>query len=203
MMPLGPKAAKTREHLLRVGRQQMIEHGYLATSVEHIHEAAGVSLGTFYQYFRDKAALLTTLVGYAVLNTATTAFLPLDLDDCEEGILRVIRGFVLGYAETAAFQRVWEEATHVDAGLATLRRDVTRLLEGSLSDAIVDAQRAGLADPDLDPAPTSLALAAMVDRYCYLTFVVDTERRQTVDEAIDTLARLWANALGVRAREPR
>ena len=199
VVPLGPKATKTRQHLLITGYDQMVRRGYLATSVEHIHEAAGVSLGTYYQYFRDKVDLMRTLVGEAILDTASTMFQPLDLSDPEGGIRRVIESFVHGYASTAEFQRVWEQATHVDEGLATLRRDVSRLLDGALSDAIVEAQRAGIADPALDPGPTSRALAAMVDRYCYLTFVVETDQPRTPEETVETLVRLWTNALGVRA----
>lgn len=199
VVPLGPKAAKTRQHLLITGYQQMVQRGYLATSVEHIHEAAGVSLGTYYQYFRDKSDLMTTLVGESIMDTASTMFRPLDLRDPEDGIRRVIESFVRGYAGSAEFQRVWEQATHVDEGLAALRRDVSRLLDGALSDAIVEAQRAGMADPELEPGPTSRALAAMVDRYCYLTFVVETDEPRTAEQAIETLVRLWTNALGVHA----
>ena len=204
VVPLGPKAAKTRDLLLRVGYEQMVARGYIATSVEHIHEAAGVSLGTYYQYFRDKAALMTTLVGDAIIGTAATMFRPLDLQAREDGIHKVIASFVRGYAETADFQRVWEEATHVDANLAALRNDVGRLLDGVLSGAIVEAQHAGLVDPELEAGPTSRALAAMVDRYCYLTFVVEADAGHDVDHAIETLVALWSNALGIRQpRKPR
>ena len=203
VVPLGPKAAKTRQQLLITGYDQMVRRGYLATSVEHIHEAAGVSLGTYYQYFRDKVDLMRTLVGEAILDTASTMFRPLDLREPEQGIRAVIESFVHGYANTAEFQRVWEEATHIDDGLAALRRDVSRLLDGALSEAIVEAQRAGIADPELEPGPTSRALAAMVDRYCYLTFVVETDQPRTPEETVETLVRLWTNALGIRTRKVR
>ena len=197
VVPLGPKGAKTRQALLVAAYEQFVERGYIATSVEHIHEAAGVSLGTYYQYFRDKADLMATLVGDAILETAEAMFRPVDLADGRDGITKLLDGFVRGYAETAGFQRVWEEATHVDEELAALRRDVSRLLDGSLSHAIIEAQRAGIADPSLDPAASSRALAAMVDRYCYLTYVVDDVPRPT-DDTVETLTQLWTGALGLR-----
>ena len=203
VVPLGPKATKTRDQLMRAAYEQLIERGYIATSVEHIHEAAGVSLGTFYQYFRDKADLMGTLVGQAIVETATSMFRPLDLAEHKDGIEKVIDGFVRGYARTAKFQRVWEQATHVDDDLAAMRRDVSRLLDEALSDAIVRGQRAGIIDPELPPGPTSTALAAMVDRYCYVTYVIDDDRRVPPAESVATLVKLWTNALGIDRRQRR
>lgn len=198
VVPLGPKGAKTRQSLLVAGYQQLIQRGYMATSVEHIHEAAGVSLGTYYQYFRDKADLMATLVGEAILDTAEAMFRPVDLLHGPAGLRDLLEGFVSGYASTAAFQRVWEEATHVDEELAAFRREVSLLLEGRLSDAIVAGQRSGTVDGELDPKASARALAAMVDRYCYLTFVVDSRAATSTDEVVDSLSRLWVGALGLR-----
>jgi AcrR family transcriptional regulator len=199
IVPLGPRGAKTRRALLAAGVEQLIERGYVATSVEHIHGAAGVSLGTYYQYFRDKADLMATLVGESILDSADALFRPLDLAEGEAGIRRLLEGFVDSYARTSGFQRVWEEATHVDDDLAAFRRDVSTLIEGTLSDAVQNGQRLGVVDRSLDPAPTARALAGMVDRYCYLTFVVDTESGTTTTDAVSLLLRLWVGALGLRA----
>lgn len=197
-MPLGPKGAKTRQALLVAGYEQLVARGYIATAVEHIHEAAGVSLGTYYQYFRDKADLMATLVGEAILDTAEAMFRPADLSQGAVGVRELLEGFVTGYASTAAFQRVWEEATHVDEDLATFRREVSLLIEGTLSDAIESAQRSGMVDAALEPKTSARALAAMVDRYCYLTFVVDTGASTSTDEVVDALSLLWTGALGLR-----
>lgn len=198
IVPLGPKGAKTRRSLLASGYEQFVARGYIATSVEHIHEAAGVSLGTFYQYFRDKSDLMAALVGDAIVDTAAVMFRPVDLSRGATGIRDLLEGFVTGYASTAAFQRVWEEATHVDEDLAAFRREVSLVLEGTLSDAIVAAQRSDAVDAMLDPIASARALAAMVDRYCYLTYVVDTGTATPTDEVIETLLLLWSGALALR-----
>lgn len=198
VVPVGPKGTKTRRKLLATGYTQFVRRGYIATTVEDIHEAAGVSLGTYYQYFRDKADLMATLVGDAIVDTAESMFPSVDLTAGADGVTHLLEAFVRSYAATADFQRVWEEATHVDEDLAALRRDVSRLLDDSLSAAIVRAQRAGVVEPSIDAASSSRALAAMVDRYCYLTFVVDAERPRSPDDVVDTLLRLWAGALGLK-----
>lgn len=200
LVPLGPRGAKTRRALLAAGAIQLVRRGYVATSVEHIHEAAGVSLGTYYLYFRDKADLMATLVGEAILESADAMFRPVDLTEGPAGVRRLLEGFVDSYARTAGFQQVWEEATHVDEGLAALRRDVSLLIEGTLSESIAEGQAAGVVDSSVQPQPSARALAAMVDRYCYLTFVVDGDGSASTSDAVDVLTRMWVGALGLRSR---
>src|SRR5688500_9022958 len=62
-VPLGRKAARTRLALLEAARTVFTEKGYSSTSVGDIATAAGVSLGAFYQYFRDRADVMAALVG--------------------------------------------------------------------------------------------------------------------------------------------
>jgi AcrR family transcriptional regulator len=61
---------QTRRRLLDAARQVIGHHGYEATNVLDITEAADVSKGTFYQHFKDKEALTHTLImeGFEELN---------------------------------------------------------------------------------------------------------------------------------------
>jgi AcrR family transcriptional regulator len=199
LVPLGAKATRTRLDLLAHAYELFVAKGYLATSVQDIHEATGVSLGTFYQYFRDKADVMMTLVGEAVIGASDGMFRPLDLTVGRSGVHRVIDGFVRAYAATADFQAVWEEVTHVDDEVARMRRDVGNVIEASVREAIADGQRAGAVDPTLDPASAARALTAMVDRYCYLTFVVEAApmAEPELAQQIDTLVDLWARTLAL------
>ena len=60
--PLGKKAARTRFALLVAAYEVFSERGYQGTAVGDIAEHAGVSLGTFYQYFTDRSDVMATLV---------------------------------------------------------------------------------------------------------------------------------------------
>ncbi len=196
--PLGKKAQRTRAALLLAASEAFTVGGYRNTSVQDIHEAAGVSLGTFYQYFRDKADVMSTIVAEAVLLSAESMFPSLDLTQDTSGPRRVVEGFVRNYAESADFVRVWEEATQIEPSVAEFRQRIIRLLDAGVCAAIIDGQREGTVSADLSPMPTARALAGMADRYCYLTFVMDNRRDgDTVDEAIEVLTRLWVNALGM------
>ena len=200
LRPLGPKASRTRAALIEAGIETFCELGYANASAGDVHQRAGVSLGTFYQYFRDKTALISTIVAEAVITSADQIFRSFDADRGEPGVADVVEGFVRHYAATSAFQRVWEEATHLEPVVADLRARMSRLLEVSLGSAIAAGQQAGEVDDTLEPVLAARALAAMVDRTCYLTFVVDGRGRAAVPEVVRTLTHLWANALRLETR---
>jgi AcrR family transcriptional regulator len=196
--PLGRKAARTREALLAAAYDVFTTQGYQATSVNDIAAAAGVSVGTFYQYFRDRAGIMAALVGDAVV-VMFGARNRWDARDGLPGVIRLVTSFVETYAGTAPFQRLWEEVTHVDAELATLRRDVTHLLTADVATELGRAAALGLVRDDLDPFTTASALTSMVDRYCYITYVFDPgpEGAPKPAEVAETLARMWAGAVGL------
>jgi len=196
--PLGKKARRTRAALLTSAFESFTARGYRNTSVQDIHEGAGVSLGTFYQYFREKADVMSTLVAESVIRSSESMFPSLSVNDGSDGPRRVIEGFVRNYAASADFVRVWEEVTQIEPSVADFRYRVSRILDSGIEHAIIEGQASGAVDAALDPAVAARALAAMVDRYCYITFVVEARRDEaTIDDAIAVLTRLWTNALGL------
>lgn len=198
--PLGPKATRTRLSIIAAGVDVFCEQGYRSSSVGDVHERAGVSLGTYYQYFRDKTDLVATIVAEAVVTSAHSIWPTFDPSLGHRGVADVIHGFVRHYASTADFQRVWEEATQLEPTVADLRVRLSQLLETSLGAGIAAGQDDGSIDPALDPALTARALAAMVDRTCFLTFVLDRRGARATEEVTQTLTQLWANALQLEAR---
>lgn len=196
--PLGKKAARTRAQLLAAAYQTFVAKGYRGASVADIAEAAGVSLGTFYQYFRDRADVMAAVVGVGVASLRGDGRQRWEPERGRLGLRRMIAAFVEQYAETAAFHAVWEEVTRVDREMAALHRQQVRELNQPLADALADAAAKGLVRRDLDHDATATALTAMVDRYCYLTYVLQVgDEPQPVDDAIDVLTSLWADAIGL------
>ena len=55
------RRAETRERIFRAALGLFAEHGFTATTVEEITEAADVGKGTFFNYFRNKEDVLSTL----------------------------------------------------------------------------------------------------------------------------------------------
>jgi AcrR family transcriptional regulator len=196
-VPLGRKAARTRAALLDAARLLFADQGYTATSVGDIAAAAGVSLGAFYQYFRDRADIMAALVGDGarrMLDDAEHVWRP---SEGRAGVRRMIAAFVGHYRSTAKFQRVWEEVTHIESDLGALRREIERVFVSGTEAAIRQGQHEGSITSTLDPAGVATALSAMVDRTCYVTFVVDRSSRRNVDAVVDVLTGIWCAALGI------
>jgi AcrR family transcriptional regulator len=61
-VPRQPRAAETRARILDAARQVFAAFGYSAGTTNRIAEAAGLSVGSLYQYFPNKDAILVELV---------------------------------------------------------------------------------------------------------------------------------------------
>lgn len=195
LRPLGKKASRTRDHLLAHAYLCFADRGYQGTSMADIAATAGVSLGTVYQYFRDKADVMATLVGTAVLDQLTGSRRWDALRGRAE-LRRVISSFVRNYEDTVPFQKVWEEVTHVVPELARLRWDLSALFASAVEQALCEGQEQGVVRDDLDAASMALALTSMVDRTCYLNWVA-SDSPAPVDDIVELLTSLWAAAIGL------
>jgi AcrR family transcriptional regulator len=197
-LPIGPKARRTREAILAAAYERFGTYGYQRTTVADVAEAAGVSVGTVYQYFRDRSDLVAALVRRAVrvIAAGEPAF---SWASGRAGLERVIGNFVTSYAGWSEMARVWEEVSHIDDELAELRRAIGRTFTESVEQELRRAARNGDFDPAVDPALAARALTSMVDRYCYVTYVFDPPEDGVPTPAASTevLAKLWAAAIGL------
>ena len=194
--PLGKKGRRTRARILQAAFEQFSESGYRGTRVSDISARAGVSLGAFYQYFRDRPHVMSSLVGEAMRGTLRQKRRPWRMAEGAAGVRTLLEEYVAGYEQTAAFQRVWEEASHADDGLAEVRHDLGRWVTESVEREFRKAQADGSLPADVDPALLARALTAMVDRYCYLTYVLDEpEQRPALADSVEVLSRIWCAAL--------
>jgi len=196
--PLGRKGRETRNRLLQAAYEQFSETGYRSTKAADICERAGISVGTFYQYFHSRADVMSSLVADTLKATLRTE--PWRLSQGTDGLRRLLNDYVEHYRGTAAFQGVWEEATHVDELPANVRRDLSRWLTEGVEHEFRKAKRNGGLPTEVDPVLLARALTAMVDRYCYLTYVFDPPAEPVpVERSVDTLVHVWATSLGMRA----
>lgn len=61
-IPPRTKGARTRERLLDLAQQAIIEKGFAATSIEELVDAAGITKSGFFYHFRDKQDLSRQLI---------------------------------------------------------------------------------------------------------------------------------------------
>lgn len=192
----GPKARRTRATILSAAAELFAAQGYQRTTVADVAAAAGVSLGTVYQYFLDRRDLVAALVQVAttrMLDRADTAW---HAEEGVDGLHRVLHNFVSSYAEVGAMARVWEEVTHVDDDLAELRRELGRVFTGQVEREIRRAAARGAVRDDVDAAIAARALSGMVDRYCYVTYAFDpSDDPPSAEESAEVLTKLWQSAI--------
>ena len=97
-------AKSTREHLIQVGQELMHQHGYIATGLSDILEAADVPKGSFYHHFSSKedfaAAALDRYITHEAKHSAAV------LLDSKKPPLRRLRQYftemIKTYGQTAA-----------------------------------------------------------------------------------------------------
>jgi TetR/AcrR family transcriptional regulator, ethionamide resistance regulator len=182
--------------------EQLVENGatYADLSVEAIITAGGISRSTFYVYFADKGDLLVAMaqdvIGDLVATGSSWWNLPVDADRADlHAALRVPidtyrkHRTILGtVAETAAYDpRVREQ-----------QQSLIEQVVAALTRYIVDAQRAGAADPELDAGRTARWLIWMIERGLYQT--VGAADGDEVERQLDALTDIIWRVVYLRGR---
>ena len=152
--PRQERAVETRARILAAAARVFSEHGYSAGTTNRIAEAAGHSIGSLYQYFPNKDAILAELVtahaeaGIAAMTQRLDAGLP----DSLEGKIRLfVRAAMDNHRDDPALHRVlFEEAPRPP--------ELLTMLHTAEEQAIVTARGLLAADPRV--RVTDLAMAA-------------------------------------------
>lgn len=155
--PVQQRAQETVDVILQAAGEVFSEHGYAAGTTNRIAVRAGVSIGSFYQYFPNKDAVLVALVERHVaagmrsveelLTAAAAAEAPAEL----RGLLRAfVSAMVVLHGQEPDLHRVlFEEAPHppelhecvlqMEEALAHAWRSI---LEGAAGVQVADADTA-------------------------------------------------------------
>jgi len=182
-----------REHILEVAAREFVSHGYRGASLNHIIESLGLSKGSFYYYFDDKADLFATVVQSA-WETLLEGW-PLDVTVLD-------RDTFWGYLETLARgvrarlrARPWlVSATRL---LSTPQASINRLLAEKLAEMrsfeqglVRHGQHLGVVRTDL-PDGLLLGLLSAVDA-AGDRWLLDNWDRMPPDEADGVADRILA-----------
>jgi AcrR family transcriptional regulator len=152
--PVQARSAATVEAILQAAAQVFERHGYGAGTTNRIAERAGVSIGTLYQYFPNKDAILVALVeqhvgeGEAILGP-----LLVELGErpppLREAIERILGALLELHAAQPGLHRVlFEEAPRPPQLRERLER-VFELASAALAGYLARAPEVTVADPRL------------------------------------------------------
>lgn len=118
--PRQARSQATVGAILDAAARVLVERGYAATNTNLVAELAGVSVGSLYQYFPNKDALITALHERhsRQMNEVAERVLAIDDDvDFDAALNRVIHGIVEAHLVEAGLHRVLERQL---AGMETL-----------------------------------------------------------------------------------
>lgn len=120
------RALETRERLLAAAARVFAEHGYAAGTTNRIAEAAGHSIGSLYQYFPNKDAILLELAsaharaGISAIERRLAEGLP---DTLDERIRVFVRAALDNHRDDPALHAVlFEQAPRPPEFVAFLRK---------------------------------------------------------------------------------
>jgi len=192
-----PRQARSRltvEALLDAAAQVFERHGYAAGTTNRIAERAGVSIGSLYQYYPNKDAILVALVeqhldeGAAAAGPVLAA-LAADVPPIEDGMRRLVEAMVALHRDRPALHRVlFEEAPRPPA----LRRRLEELEEAAT--AAVAAYLRASGATDRDPSRAARMVVRVVETVTHE--LVLRPRGVPVDAHVDEAVVLLTRYLG-------
>jgi AcrR family transcriptional regulator len=200
-----PRQARSRatvDAILRAAAQVFATRGYAATTTNHIADRAGVSIGSLYEYFPSKDALLVALMeahlaeGEAILERAAADAIAAG-EDFDRVVARFVRAMVTFHAQDRALHRIlFEEAPlprHVRRRLADVENRVIALVEAFLR-----------AQPGTTMRDPAMAAAVVVHAVEALThkLVVHGSPEVDVESYVDEMVGLVTGYLRGRAGPP-
>ncbi len=109
--PRTSRGLRTHSRLREAARRTFAERGYSGARVADIVADAGVSHGTFYTYFENKAAVLDALIDMTSTELQMVVDEPWEGPDASSTVQSVIDRFVAVFAEHGDVVSVWLEAS--------------------------------------------------------------------------------------------
>jgi AcrR family transcriptional regulator len=202
--PAGAKTARgaaTQIALVHAARKIFERDGFLDARITDITATARTATGSFYTYFNGKEEIFLAVVealdevGLHPPSLEVVAEPHPNAAALLAGITEHHRAYLATYHRNAKMMRVVEEVTNLSESFRRRRTARAQVWEEGNRDALARLQREGRADPRLDPLTASRALSSMVSRAAYVTFVLEEEGAEAIDNLARSLTRLWVNAL--------
>lgn len=187
--PRTTRGERTAARLLEAAREVFADRGYAAARVEDIVAVAGVSHGTFYTYFSNKADALDALIDQTAADLQAVVEERWEGPNAAKAIAAVIERFVTVFGDSADVMGTWLEASahemHFRQRLHEVRDGYIHRVAEQLTPALLNTAH--------DPHVAAAALVAMVEGYATQGLRADDE----VDRAsrVRTLAALWFGGL--------
>ncbi|HKT58178.1 MAG TPA: TetR/AcrR family transcriptional regulator [Microbacterium sp.] len=196
--PRTARGIATRAALVAAARKVFEEHGYLGARVIDVTATANTALGTFYQYFEDKEDIWIAVfeeLSQQGLHPPTLDYLAENDVDPVETIREHHRIYLEAVWKNIRLLRVQDEVLSVSDRFRRIRKAEAQPYIEATCATIVSLQQDGRADPSINPRRMARSLSIAASRTAFVSFVIEDEGDEAIDELADTLTALWVNAL--------
>ena len=184
---------ESEREILAAAGEVLRELPYREVTVEAIMCRTGLKRPAFYAHFRDRNEVVLRIVegiGSEFL-TAAGSWLG-GTEESREALGRAVAGSVAVYARHAPILRALADAAPGDESVETAYRGLVESLAAVVAERIVQEQRRGAIDSELDAPDTARALVWMNERHLYEML---GRRSQSPEQVAATLQRIWLAAL--------
>ena len=204
--PRSRKGVQTRARLLEAAKEIFEENGFLEARISDIAERAGLSHGAFYHYFDSKEQVFREIAELLDQELAepmeSVIFAPGSSAEPQERLFTALRRHLESYRDEARIMGVIEQVARYDDHVAAVRSASNKRHREAIEASIRGMQRKGMADSSLDPKIAAAALGSMVERFAEMA-LAQGQLNCKLDDAADTLARLFVNALQMKGAKPK
>ena len=171
----------TRLRVIDAAKSLFLEHGYPATTLESVADAAEVAIPTLYRMFRSKRALLTAVletsfvgddepISFVDRPAVKAALAEPDPAKMLDAFAAIAREFM---DRSSGILHVLATAAQVDPEAADLLTDIRRQRHTGQSRIVAALIERGALDPQLDPSEAC--------DFVYLLWSPETHRTLTVE----------------------
>ncbi len=197
-LPSTPRGLRTRTKLIESARTVFERDGFLDARLVDITTEAQISAGSFYTYFDSKEEIFAAVLAEVEEEMLHPAIETVPAGDDPVEVIRVSnRAYLESYQRNAKFMRLLNQVASIDDEFRDLRRKRGQAFVQRNAHSIEELQKAGVADPEVDAYLAASFLSGMVGRAAFGRFVQGGEDWE-IDEMVDTLTTLWANALKIK-----
>jgi AcrR family transcriptional regulator len=188
-----PRQSRSRETVaavLKAAAQVFTTRGYAATTTNHIAERAGVSIGSLYEYFPNKDALLVALMEQHIgEGESILARVALEAPAGPPHVREMVRRFVRAMVELHARDRVLHRVLFEEAPLPKRVRRQLADVETRITERVEAYLRA---HPNVTKRDPALAAAVLVQTIEGLThkLVVHGDPQADVEAYVEEIVAL-------------
>ncbi|MEG8180806.1 TetR/AcrR family transcriptional regulator [Nocardia terpenica] len=159
------RVAERRRAIIRAAAELFANHGYERTSAAQIAKAAGLTSGSVFYYFQDKAAVFRAIFESSLPAHTELISSHIDRNDCAAAVLDIVGGLAAEVMDPAAPGLMIELLRRVDHDeelLAVITEDSNLIVE-ALTTLLRRGVERGQFEPGFAPDETARWILAIVD----------------------------------------